>query len=125
MEAHTSTLITSNDRANDIESRITLSEMFPAWPDTGPKPKAPKRPDSRLLRRLHRDPAEEARRVAQYHREYEQWEHDKRRHDDVMYGREVNMKADREDRRKTTRTERRNQSETDKLAHRDREARRN
>lgn len=125
MEAHTSTLITSNDRANDIESRITLSEMFPAWPDTGPKPKAPKRPDSRLLRRLHRDPAEEARRVAQYHREYEQWEHDKRRHDDVMYGREVNMKADREDRRKTTRTERRNQSEADKLAHRDREARRN
>ena len=42
-----------------------------------------------------------------------------------MYGREVNMKADREDRRKTTRTERRNQSEAEKLAHRDREARRN
>ena len=80
---------------------------------------------ARLLRRLHRDPAEEARRVAQYHREYEQWEHDKWRHDDVMYGREVNMKADREDRRKTTRTERRNQSEAEKLAHRDREARRN
>ena len=126
-EQPTSLILTDDNAVTDdvLDNPITLSNCFPAWPDTGSKPKALKKPDTRLFRRLLRDPAEEAVRIAQYDREYALYEHDMRRHRRIMFGREVFLKnLVRENRRKTTRTERRHQSTADKLARRDREARR-